>query len=181
MRRLDAGDLLPTTHFGSGILTFHTGYLFQTEPGHNLWVQGPTNALKDAIQPLTGVIETDWSPYTFTMNWKFTRSGQAVRFEKGEPFCFLFPLSRDLIDGTEPEIRNLDDSPELRDRYRAWTESRNSFNTGLLEPGSEAQKAKWQKIYFQGDHPDGATGAIDHKTKLTPREFADKRPDGDGD
>nr|WP_234844589.1 DUF6065 family protein [Sinorhizobium meliloti] len=22
-----------------------------------------------------GIIETDWSPYTFTMNWRFTRAG----------------------------------------------------------------------------------------------------------
>ena len=65
---------MPATHFGSGILTFHTGYLFCSDPGLNLWVQGPENDSKDGIAALTGVIETDWSPNSFTMIWKFTRA-----------------------------------------------------------------------------------------------------------
>ena len=36
-------------------------------------VTGPFNQPKDAIQPLTAIVETDWAPFTFTMNWKFTR------------------------------------------------------------------------------------------------------------
>ena len=38
------------------------------------------------MQPLVGLIETDWLPFPFTMNWVFTRPGR-VRLEKGEPFC----------------------------------------------------------------------------------------------
>ena len=62
----------PASHFGSGILTFHTRYLFRTEPGYNLYVTGPTNNRKHGIVPLAAVVETDWSPYTFTMNWMLT-------------------------------------------------------------------------------------------------------------
>ena len=61
--------------------------LFSTEPGAELMVQGPINRPKDGIAALSGVIETDWSPYSFTMNWMFTRPGTPVRFEKGEPYC----------------------------------------------------------------------------------------------
>ncbi len=50
----DDQGLLPMTHFGSGILTFHIGYLFQTEPGISMMAQGPVNRPKDAIQALAG-------------------------------------------------------------------------------------------------------------------------------
>ena len=65
--------LAPLSAFGEGVLTFHINGLFRTPPGWNLWVGGSPNSPKDGIYPLTGVIETDWSPYTFTMNWRFTR------------------------------------------------------------------------------------------------------------
>ena len=75
------GDLplLAQSHFGCGILTFHLHALFQTDPGYDLMVSGPLNHLKDGIQPLSGVVETDWLPFTFTMNWKFTRDRKSTR------------------------------------------------------------------------------------------------------
>src|SRR5947207_8836618 len=62
------GPLLASSHFGSGVLTLSGNGLFHTEPGYDLLATGPFNSPKDAIQPLTGIIETDWSPFTFTMN-----------------------------------------------------------------------------------------------------------------
>lgn len=82
-----------SSHFTHGIITFQTGYLFRTEPGWNLVATGPYNDPKDGIAPLTGVIETDWLPYTFTMNWHLTRPGE-VRFEKDEPFCLIYPVAK---------------------------------------------------------------------------------------
>ena len=79
------------SHFGHGVLTFHVPCLFRTDPGFDLMVQGPVNRPKDAIAALSGIIETDWSPYSFTMNWIFTRPGAPVRFEKGEPFLSHLP------------------------------------------------------------------------------------------
>ena len=38
--------LMPMTHFGSGILTFHVGYLFQNEPGLSLMAQGRSTGQK---------------------------------------------------------------------------------------------------------------------------------------
>ena len=80
------------SHFGSGVLTFTVGALFRTEPGWDLLVTGPFNRPKDAIQPLTGIVETDWAPFSFTMNWKFTRKFAPVAFERDEPFCMIFPI-----------------------------------------------------------------------------------------
>ena len=60
------------SHFGSGILTFDINIIVKTDEKHNLMITGPINEGKHGISPLSGVIETDWMPYTFTMNWKFT-------------------------------------------------------------------------------------------------------------
>ena len=160
-----SGDL-PLSHFGSGVLTFHVNALFRTEPGVNLWVSGPVNRPKDAIQPLTGIVETDWAPYTFTMNWKFTRAGQRIRFEKGEPFCFLFPLLVDLVEASEPEVRDIASEPELDELYKSWSASRSNFNKELGVEGSKARSDKWQKTYFRGNNPDGSAPEIKHRTKV---------------
>jgi hypothetical protein len=104
----DPGTLAPAiSHFGHGVLTFHVLCVFETDPGVDLMVQGPINRPKDSIAALTGVIETDWSPYTFTMNWLFTRPNTAVRFERGEPYCHLFPLRRGELERITPQLRSL--------------------------------------------------------------------------
>src|SRR3954447_4687991 len=83
-----------SSHFGYGVITWVVPYLFRTPPGYNLLARGPSNWPKDGIAALDGVIETDWAVATFTMNWKLTRPGQAVRFDVGEPFCFVVPQRR---------------------------------------------------------------------------------------
>ena len=72
---------------------FPSSMSVQDRHGVDLFATGPINRPKDGIAPLTGVIETDWSPYTFTMNWMFTRANQRVRFDVDEPFCHIFPLA----------------------------------------------------------------------------------------
>jgi len=119
------------SHFGHGILTFHLACLFRTEPGSSLMVQGPINRPKDGIAALSGIIETDWSPYSFTMNWIFTRPGIAVRFEKGEPYCHILPARLGEIESLEPELLLLSENAELKHQHDVWTASRARFNTDL--------------------------------------------------
>jgi len=166
----------PASHFGSGILTMHTHYLFRTEPGFNLFVTGPANNRKDGIAPLTALIETDWAPYTFTMNWAFTRPG-VVRFDQGEPFCMIFPVQRGMLDAVEPEIRSLATDPETKEQYEQWTKSRSQFIGDLAKLKSEAVEEKWQKSYYRGLWPKGgeATPIPAHQIKLQLKPFSDKK------
>jgi hypothetical protein len=159
------------SHFGHGILTFHLPCLFSTDPGIDLLVQGPVNRPKDAIVPLSGIIETDWAPYTFTMNWQFTRPGVAVRFDKGEPFCHLWPLQRGALQTVNPEIRSLSEAPELKQQHEVWSAARSAFNNDLKQPGSEARAQKWQKLYHRGLLPDGNETTSDHCTRLRLKPF----------
>lgn len=179
--RASPGAWIPAGHFGSGILTFHTGYFFRTDENVNLWASGPVNYNKHAVTPLSGLIETDWAPYTFTMNWVFTEKNHTVRFEQGEPFCAFFPIPRGLLESVEPEIRDFDSIPETKARYEAWSESRREFNADLPTPGTEANESRWQKDYYRGLLPDGAEGSERHQTKLRLREFIDRRDKPDGE
>lgn len=173
---LGAANQMPVSHFGHGVLTFHVVGLFRTPPGVNMWVSGPANSPKDGIYAMAGIIETDWAPYGFTMNWMFTRPNHPVVFEKGEPFCQIFPLQRGLADGMEPEFQDMSTDPELERHYKAWVEARNSFNRDLHVPGSAAQAEKWQKIYYRGLMPDDTPGPPEHQSKIRMRPFVDRRP-----
>lgn len=139
----------PISHFAYGILTFHTGYVFRTEPGYSLSVSGAPNHIKDGIQALSGIVETEWLPFTFTMNWKFTRPGM-IRFEKDEPFCFINVVPNDLADTVEPVLKELREDPELEKQAMYWAESRAKFNAAVLAGDPDAVKRSWQKDYFRG-------------------------------
>lgn len=161
------------SHFGFGILTFHITALFRTDPGFDLMIQGPVNQPKDGIAPLSGIVETDWSPYTFTMNWKFTRKNHPVFFEKGEPFSHIFPVRRGDLENVEPEMRPLSDVPQLKADYDVWNASRNGFIKDLKKPDTEAYAAKWQKLYQQGLMPDGKPQTTtEHRTRLRLKPFS---------
>ena len=158
------------SHFGHGVLTFSMGYLFRTSKSHNIWVKGPTNTPKDAIAPLEGVIETDWIPFTFTMNWQFTRKRTWVRFEKGEPVCTILPYPRHYVGKFEPKLKVINENPKLYDQYVQWRDGRLQFNEDLKQQDSDAAKAGWQRTYMKGEDQTGQVFA-GHQTKVRVRDF----------
>ena len=159
-------EQLASSHFGHGILTFHVNYLFRTEPGIALWARGAPNLPKDGIAPLEGIIETDWLPFTFTMNWQFTRPGR-VTFEKDEPFCFITPLAYHSLEQVTPEIVPIAAAPEVAAQYEAYCEARKNFNAGLSENDPAAVKQGWQKWYMRGENPFGGAANSQHISKLS--------------
>ncbi len=158
------------SHFGHGVLTFSVRGLFRTEPGFDLWAGGPVNRPKKHAYALTGIIETDWLEFTFTMNWLMTTPNFPVRFHKDEPFCMIHPLPRGLIERFDPQFRPIDEKPDLAEAFRTYRASRNAFNADLKVEGSEARRQKWQRNYFRG--PEEAAD-IDppHRTKVKLRPF----------
>jgi hypothetical protein len=143
-----------TSHFGFGILTFHTGYLFRTSPGWALWVRGSPNTAKRNLVPLDGLVETDWLDFPFTMNWRFTRPA-IVEFEQGEPFCFITPVAHQLLDQVQPEIRSLHEEPELKAAYEARSTGRADFNARLAARDPDAVAQGWQRHYVRGEDAAG--------------------------
>ncbi|MGZ3402621.1 MAG: DUF6065 family protein [Phenylobacterium sp.] len=148
----DLGQFV-SSHFAFGTLTFHTGYLFRTPPGWATLVTGAPNQIKHGIRALDGLVETDWLPFPFTMNWLFTGPGR-VRFEKDEPFCFINVVPHNAVDRIEPVIRELESEPELHDQYRVWSRSRAEFNRKLVDGDPATLKESWQRFYFKGAPPE---------------------------
>jgi hypothetical protein len=164
-----------TSHFGSGVLTFTLPYLFRTPPGMNLWVKGPTNWPKDGIQALEGIVETDWSPATFTMNWRVTRPYHWIEFKRGEPICMVLPYPRGLLEDIQPERIRIEDNPELHQQYLDWEKSRTQFLVNLSTGERETVKRGWQKDYFQGKGRQGEQFR-EHQTRLQLKEFPPPPP-----
>jgi hypothetical protein len=108
------------SHFGSGIITFNLGFLFRTDEGINLYAKGPANNPKRGISALEGIIETDWLPYIFTMNWKITEPNYEVVFEKDEPICTFFPIKRGFLEEHNAEIRDISENLTLKEQMDKW-------------------------------------------------------------
>lgn len=164
-----------TSHFGHGIVTWNLPFLFRTPPGYNLLARGPANWIKDGAYPLEGIIETDWLPATFTMNWILTRPGVSIKFDADEPLCMLVPQRRGELEEFQPEIRKIADDPDTRSSYEAWLRNRAQFLHDLKHPDSQAVSESWQKHYFQGKMPDAST-APSHQTRLRLRPFLRGKP-----
>ena len=152
------------SHFMAGIVTFHTGRLFRTPPGWAVLCMGPPNWPKDGIYPLSGLIETDWLPFPFTMNWQMTRPGR-VRFEAGEPFCFITLVEHHRLEGVAPHQAPLAEDPALKADFDAWRDSRAGFMDKLARRDENAVKQGWQRHYMRGTKADGDPAKADHVTK----------------
>ncbi|MBV9523078.1 MAG: SapC family protein [Alphaproteobacteria bacterium] len=162
----------PTSLFGSGILTFVVQGLFRTAPGWNLWVGGSPNRPKDGVYPLTGIVETDWSPFSFTINWRITRLNTWIRFEAEEPIGFVFPLQRGFLEKTEPKFVPMTADPELETRWDSWTAAREARLHERIEGDTPAAAIKrLEGHYLRGETMDGQKPAADHVTKLRLAEF----------
>lgn len=140
---------------GGGILTWTIPYVFRTPEGWNLLCRGPANQIKDGIAPLEGLVETDWSLASFSMNWKFTRPGR-VEFQAGEPVAMLVPQRRGDLESFSVCKRELASNPALFEGYTRWITSRQEFLEAQRRGDLEAIKKKYQKHYFQGSTNDGA-------------------------
>ncbi len=158
------------SHFGNGVLTFIPGYLFRTAKDHNMWARGCPNRPKDGISPLDGIIETDWAPFTFTMNWMITRPKQWIRFEKGEPICRILPFPRHYLESVQPRVQEMASDRRVMNEYNNWRDSRAQFIEDLSARKEEVVEQGWQRTYVLGQNPQGVK-MKEHQTKLRLRDF----------
>ncbi len=169
-----SGPCLAESHFGHGILTWRLPFLFRTSGNFNLVVRGPANMPKDGIQPLEGVVETDWASSSFTMNWKITRRFRRLSFDVGEPICFLAPQRRGELEKFSPTIADISADTVLEMKHRDWADSRQAFNSTLRTSTSEES---WQKHYFSGRHASDNSPFLAHQSKLKIAPFGETLPE----
>ena len=106
--------------FGNGIVSIAFPWLFRTPSIDGLVVRGAPNFWVDGATPLDGFVETNWLPFTFTMNWKLHRPNQTVIFEKGTPITFLHPFNIETLKNYTAEFRPIASDPELNEAYKKW-------------------------------------------------------------
>lgn len=163
-----------TSIFGHGILTWEIPFLFRTSPGYNLLARGPSNQFKDGVQAMDGLVETDWSDASFTMNWKITRPLKKIRFDKDEPICMIVPRMRGELEAVAPEIRNMESAPAILAGFNAWRESRLRLVERKKDPRGAASR-EWEGHYTRGTTVAG-TVTPQHQVKLELRPFAEIDP-----
>jgi len=152
------------SHFGEGLLTFAPPLLFRTREPLGLFVRGPCNFWLDGAVALDGWVESWGLEATFTMNWKLTRAGAKLRFEKGQPICLLQPFEMGLLERVRPVLRDLPENPELAERYQRWKARRLLF-------GTVRRQGQSQHDYLQGRDEEGAAVTA-HRTGVALADFA---------
>jgi hypothetical protein len=162
--------------FGHGILTFQIPYLFRTPPGYNLLVRGPANCPKDGACPLEGLVETDWSAATFTMNWQITRANHTISFRRDEPIAMIVPQVRGSLERFRPAFDPIEADTETAKAYAQWARSRREFIGATRMLPSNTPRV-WQDHYLRGTSADG-TKALDHQRSLRLCPFPDASANG---
>ena len=156
------------SEFGHGIVTFHPDFVLQTNRNNCIYMKGPSNSHKRDIQPLEGIVETFWLPFTATMNWKFDKPS-TVQFLKGEVLFSFFPIQLDFLETFDVSCIDMADDISLTQKYTSYTESR----TEHIEIG-HTNGESWQKYYMQGKCPYSQIKAEHHKTKINLQDFKEK-------
>jgi hypothetical protein len=155
------------SNFGSGIITFVLPFLFRTTPGIGMLVRGPANWPRPDVVALEGFVETDWSPYPFTMNWKITRPKVDVSFKKGDPICMITPFPMGLLEQMKPRIRPLQSDHELNKNFVQAAERRHDATQR-----GDTWEGKYELTYTRGFRPDGVE-APEHRTNLKLQDFVE--------
>jgi hypothetical protein len=146
-----------SSHFGEGVVTINVDFIIQTPVGYSLYISGIANEMYDGIQPLDAIVETDWLPFTFTYNFKFTRPC-TIKFHKEEPLFSFFPIKRGDAESLTIKSAWIEDNQQLYDDYTEYSESRTNYlenNTG-----------KFQKFYRDGSGPNKKYKIDNHTKRL---------------
>lgn len=161
----DEEDHGAVSHFGHGIVTWRIPLIFRTSPGYNLLVRGVPNLWKEGAIALEGLVETDWSVMTFTVNWRITRADHPVRFGPEDPLCLIVPQRRGELERFQTRVGPITADDDLHQAYQAWAKDRRQYMSGPRRP-------EWQGFYMRGTSPTGHS-AREHQTKLRLETFVE--------
>jgi hypothetical protein len=154
-----------SSHFGHGILTLNVDFIITTSKNISTYVKGVSNFNIDKIYPLEGIVETDWLPFTFTMNYKFHALG-ATSIKKGDPLFMFFPINRSFLEDIEIKSGNIKEDRELSEKYNEYSKSREIFLNNTYKNSQE-----WQKFYVKGRVVKEKADIYNHKVNIKLKNF----------
>jgi hypothetical protein len=138
-------------NFGYGILTIMPDFMIKTPKGISTHIKGVPNYPLDCLYPLEGVVETDWLPFTFTFNYKFTRPGEAI-FRKGDPLFSFFPVKRKYLEKYKINRDKIFNKKETFNQYNVFEKAREEH----IDKNREFRYDKTSNRYFQGFYSSGS-------------------------
>lgn len=153
-RYTEHGAVFADNGTGNGIVTFHINAIPRTPPEYSLWLMGGPNLVIPGASPLSGIVESDWTFASPTMNWKLTEPSRLVTFRKGDPVFFFVPIHKTYLEEFELQHADINDDPGILNRlnehiaYRQETEAKG--------------EAVFGKKYMRGQNPDGSTPDWEH-------------------
>lgn len=147
----------PQSHFGWGILTIPTDFIIKTNKDVSIYVRGVSNYGYEKVYPLDGLIETDWLPFPFTMNYKFKRPGTQI-FKKGDPLFMVFPVQRGFIESFSITNKKYESNPELHKDYEEYFKLRSEH--------LDRKDTSFQKFYLKGQFGETQKNLSNHKIRL---------------
>lgn len=151
-----------SSHFPVGIITFSFPFVIQTPPGWGIWVSGPSNLWLDGASPLQGLVETNWLPFSFTMNWKITEKNKPIRIPLHFPICKLVPFPLNLNEVAKASYHELDENSDFGKAFWLYRGSRSRFNEGIHKK-IDGHVAGNQKFYKHGVDSSGCPYKGFHK------------------
>ena len=125
------------SHFEVDILTFNFPVMFQTPKGWGLLISGPANHPIEGLQPLEGLVETNWLPFTFTMNFKITEKNKLIKIKQYTPICRVLPYPLNLNEKTNLNFLDIQSNKKLLSMYTSWANARDEFNAKEREDLSD--------------------------------------------
>lgn len=145
---------------GNGIVTFHINAVPRTPPEYSLWMMGGPNLVVPGASPLSGIVESDWTFASPTMNWKITDPDRLVTFKKGDPVFFFVPIHKTYLEEFSVEHLGLEEDEGIKSRlfeHMNWRAEKDRNN-----------EAVFGKRYMRGQNPNGSEPDWPHihKTKL---------------
>lgn len=153
-RYTEHGSVFADNGTGNGIITFHINAIPRTSSDYNLWLMGGPNLVIPGASPLSGIVESDWTFASPTMNWKLTDPGRLVTFKKGDPVFFFIPIHKTYMEEFELQHADINEDEGILKRLNEHVEYRQKME--------QTGEAVFGKKYMRGQNPDGTAPSWDH-------------------
>jgi hypothetical protein len=149
------------SHFGDAVLTIGVDFVIKTPPEISTYIRGIPNELLDGLQSLDAIVETDWLPFTFTYNYRFTRPCK-IRFYKDEPLFSFFPVKRGDVESYKIKNRPIEADAKLFRQYEEYANARGNYLDNMHKPGFDLDK---QRYYSNLKSPSGEKYRVKNHVK----------------
>lgn len=128
----------PQNNFSANLCTWALPWVFETPPGWDMLVMPVPNwPMPRGVAVVSGVVETDHSPASFTLNWRVDPETQ-VWVQRGDPIARIVPYPTDALEGSSIEY-----DEEVPEGFPAWSAARAEATRCTNE-----NPAFWQKDYW---------------------------------